>query len=57
MDISELYFDDGLELKITVKNSPLSKFPLKSLDFDDLETTHKKVIIRILKTDIRAATR
>ena len=52
MDISEFYFDDGLELRITVKNSPLSKFPLKRLHFDDLETKHKKVIIQILKTEL-----
>ena len=51
MDINELYFDDGLELSITVKNSLLSKFPIRHLHFDDLDTKNKKVIIQILKTE------
>ncbi len=52
MVIIEFYFDDGLELRITVKNNPLSEFPLKHLHFDDLETKHKRVIIQILKTEL-----
>ncbi len=52
MDINEFYFDDGLELCITVKKRPFSKFPLRHLYFDDLETKHKKVIIQILKTEL-----
>ena len=51
MNINEFYFDDDLELRITVNNKPSNKFPLRHLHFDDLETKHKKMIIQILKTE------
>ena len=52
MDITELYFDDGLELRIMVKNKLLSKFPFRSLNFEDLDNRHKRIIIQILKTEL-----
>ncbi len=52
MNITEFYFDDGLELRIIIKNKSSSIFPLKSLQFKDLDTKHKKVIIQILKTGL-----
>jgi len=50
LNIKEFYFDDNLELRIMVINKPPSKYPLKVLHFDDLETTQKRRIIQILRT-------
>jgi len=54
LDFKEFYFDDELHLHVIVRNKPQSKYPLKVLHFSDLEITQKKVIIQILKAEVRS---
>jgi len=54
LDFKEFYFDDELKLHIIIKNKPQSEYPLKVLHFNDLETNQKKIIIQILKAEVRS---
>ena len=54
LNFKEFYFDDELYLHAIVRNKPQSKYPLKVLHFNDLETTQKKIIIQILKAEVRS---
>ena len=54
LDFKEFYFDDDLELHLIVKNKPQSKYPFKVLHFNDLEITQKKVIIQVLRAEVRS---
>ncbi len=52
LDMQNFYFDDGLELCLTVKNKFPSKYPIKILHFNDLDTPLKKRIIQILRSQL-----
>ena len=52
LDVMEVYFDDGLRLRIIIKNKSSAKFPLKNLQFEGLTPKQKRIIIQILNTKL-----
>jgi len=45
---------DCQQCNMIIKDKSPSKYPLRALHFNDLETTQKKRIIQILRTKIRS---
>jgi len=54
LDFKEFYFDDELKLHLIIKANSPSKYPFKVLHFNDLEITQKKIIIQILKAEVKS---